>query len=259
MSNPDKISITFLGTGTSIGVPVIACNCPVCKSADPRDKRFRTSAMIRVGHQNIVIDCGPDFRFQMLKQQVEDIDAVVFTHEHRDHIAGLDDVRAFNYILNKNIPIYGTVNVMDAIRTEFPYIFTETRYFGVPQLTIHTIENEPFFVGPTRITPIRVLHNKLPVMGYRIGDLVYITDASVIPDEEKHKITGAKILVLNALRNSKHISHLSLGEALQLIEELKPEQAYLTHISHFLGLHGEVESRLPENVHLAYDNLKLEL
>lgn len=249
------IKITFLGTGTSIGVPVIACNCKVCKSGDARDKRFRTSAIVNVDNQNIVIDCGPDFRFQMLKQNVEDIDAVIFTHEHRDHIAGLDDIRAFNYILNKNIPIYGSKNVMEAIKTEFPYIFSESRYFGAPQLTIHEIINEPFVIGETTINPVLVMHNKLSVFGYRIGNLTYITDASMIPEAEKPKILGSKVLVLNALRNSKHISHLSLDEALALIEELKPERAFLTHISHFLGLHEEVEKKLPANVHLAYDNL----
>ncbi len=254
-----RIQITFLGTGTSIGVPVIACNCAVCKSPDARDKRFRTSVLIRVDNQSIVIDCGPDFRFQMLKQNVEDIDAVLFTHEHRDHIAGLDDIRAFNYILNKNIPIYGSSNVMEAIKTEFPYIFSESRYFGAPQLTIHEIGNQEFSIGPTSILPVQVLHNKLPVFGYRIGGLTYITDASFIPEEEKDKIRGSKVLVLNALRNSKHISHLSLSEALALIEELKPETAYLTHISHFLGLYEEVEKKLPQNVHLAYDNLIVDL
>jgi phosphoribosyl 1,2-cyclic phosphate phosphodiesterase len=259
MKPTGKMKLTFLGTGTSIGVPVIACNCPICKSSDPRDKRFRTSAMVSIGNQNIVIDCGPDFRFQMLKQQVEDIDAVVFTHEHRDHIAGLDDVRAFNYILNKNIPIYGTAEVMAAIKTEFPYIFTESRFFGAPQVTIHEIENKAFSIDGTKILPISLMHNKLPVFGYRFQDLTYITDASFIPEEEKHKIFKSKVLVLNALRNSKHISHLSLGEALQLIEELQPERAYLTHISHFLGLHAEVEKKLPDNVQLAYDNLIIEI
>lgn len=256
---PAAIKLTFLGTGTSTGVPVIACNCNVCKSSDPRDKRFRTSVMLTHEGRNIVIDCGPDFRFQMLKQNVEDIDAVLFTHEHRDHIAGLDDIRAFNYILNKNIPIYGTRNVMEAIRTEFPYIFSESRYFGIPQLTVHEITNNPFSIGQLEILPVQVMHNKLPVFGYRVGGLTYITDASMIPEEEKHKIKGSKVLVLNALRNSKHISHLSLGEALSLIEELRPDKAYLTHISHFLGLHAEVEKKLPPTVHLAYDNLIIEV
>lgn len=259
MNLSGKMKLTFLGTGTSIGVPVIACNCPVCKSPNPHDKRFRTSAMVSIGQQNIVIDCGPDFRFQMLKQQVEDIDAVIFTHEHRDHIAGLDDVRAFNYVLNKNIPIYGTHCVMEALKTEFPYIFTETRFFGAPQVTIHEIENKEFSIGDTNILPIAVMHNKLPVFGYRFQDLTYITDASFISEEEKHKIYHSKVLVLNALRNSKHISHFSLGEALQLIEELKPERAFITHISHFLGLHDEVEKTLPDNVRLAYDNLIVEV
>jgi len=259
MSGHKQMKLTFLGTGTSIGVPVIACNCPVCKSKDARDKRFRTSAMISVDGQNIVIDCGPDFRFQMLKQNVEDINAVLFTHEHRDHIAGLDDIRAFNYVLNKNIPIYGTRHVMEAIMTEFPYIFSENRYFGAPQLTVHEIDDSQFSIGETMIRPIKIMHNKLPIMGYRINDLTYITDASFIDEVEKEKIVGSKVLVVNALRNSKHVSHFSLGEALELIEQVKPEEAYITHISHFLGLYEEVEQRLPPNVHLAYDNLVVDL
>lgn len=253
------ITLTFLGTGTSIGVPVIACNCPVCKSKDARDKRFRTSAMVRVNEQNIVIDCGPDFRFQMLKQNVEDIDAVIFTHEHRDHIAGLDDVRAFNYVLNKNIPIYGAHRVMEAIHTEFPYIFEENRFFGAPQLTINEIDPTPFFIGNTEIIPIMVMHNKLLIMGYRINDLTYITDASYVAPEEIAKIKGTKVLVVNALRNSKHVSHFSLNEAISFIRQVQPERAYITHISHFLGLYEEVEKKLPEGIHLAYDNLVVEV
>jgi len=259
INGQQKIKLTFLGTGTSIGVPVIACNCPVCKSPNPKDKRFRTSAMVTVGGQNIVIDCGPDFRFQMLKQNVDDIDAVLFTHEHRDHIAGLDDIRAFNYVLNKNIPIYGTKHVMEAIMTEFPYIFSEGRYFGAPQLTVNEIDEHEFSIGDTSIIPIMLMHNKLPILGYRIGDLTYITDASFIEDSEKEKVRGSKVMVVNALRNSKHVSHFCLSEALALIDELKPERAYLTHISHFLGLYDEVEKKLPENVHLAYDNLIVEV
>lgn len=259
MSVNKAITLTFLGTGTSTGVPVIACNCPVCKSSDARDKRFRTSAMINAGNENIIIDCGPDFRFQMLKQNVEDIDAVLFTHEHRDHIAGLDDIRAFNYVLNKSVPIYGTRHVMEAIKTEFPYIFTESRFFGAPQLIVNEIDNEKFMIGQTEIEPISVMHNKLPILGFRIHDLTYITDASFIEETEKQKIIGSKVLVVNALRNSKHISHFSLSEALALIEEINPEIAYITHISHFLGLHKEVEKKLPTNVHLAYDNLIVEI
>ncbi|HLO90183.1 MAG: MBL fold metallo-hydrolase [Chloroflexota bacterium] len=259
MSEPKKIKLTFLGTGTSIGVPVIACNCPVCKSDNPKDKRFRTSAMVTVDNQNIVIDCGPDFRFQMLKQNVDDINAVLFTHEHRDHIAGLDDIRAFNYVLNKSIPIYGSKHVLEAIKTEFPYIFSEGRYFGAPQLTVNEIDIECFKIGNTCIKPIAILHDKLPILGYRIGDLTYITDASYISEPEKEKVRGSKVLVVNALRNSKHVSHFSLSEAIEFINEINPERAYITHISHFLGLYDEVEKKLPENVHLAYDNLIVEV
>jgi phosphoribosyl 1,2-cyclic phosphate phosphodiesterase len=254
-----RIQVTFLGTGTSIGVPVIACNCPVCTSANPHDKRFRTSAIVEVEGRRIVIDCGPDFRFQMLKNKVDDIDAIIFTHEHRDHIAGLDDVRAFNYILNKVIDIYGSRQVMDSIRTEFPYIFSETRYFGAPQLNINITDGRPYMIGATEILPIEVLHNKLPIFGYRIGDFTYITDASSICDVSLEKMKGTKVLVLNALRNSKHVSHFSLSEALEIIGKINPERAYLTHISHFLGLHDEVEAKLPGNVRLAYDNLVIEV
>ncbi len=259
MAEAKPMKLTFLGTGTSIGVPVIACNCSVCKSTNAHDKRFRTSAMVSVDGQNIIIDCGPDFRFQMLKQNVEDINAVLFTHEHRDHIAGLDDIRAFNYILNKTIPIYGTKHVLEAIKTEFPYIFSEGRYFGAPQLTVNEISENRFSIGDTEILPIMIMHDKLPIMGFRIGDLTYITDASFISDAEKEKIKGSKVLVINALRNSKHVSHFSLNEAIELINEVKPEQAFLTHISHFLGLHDEVEKKLPPNVHLAYDNLIVDI
>ncbi|MFA6949204.1 MAG: MBL fold metallo-hydrolase [Lentimicrobiaceae bacterium] len=259
MTGSPSITLTFLGTGTSIGVPVIACNCPVCKSKDARDKRFRTSAMIRVNGRNIVIDCGPDFRFQMLKQNVDDIDAVIFTHEHRDHIAGLDDVRAFNYVLNKSIPIYGTHRVMEAIHTEFPYIFEENRFFGAPQLTIHEIDHTPFSIGDAEFIPIMVMHNKLSILGYRINDLTYITDASYVAPEEIAKLKGTKVLVINALRNSKHVSHFSLSEAIAFIQQVQPERAYITHISHFLGLYDEVEQKLPHGIHLAYDNLVVEV
>jgi len=254
-----NIRVTFLGTGTSIGVPVVACNCAVCKSPDLKDKRFRTSAMLTINGRNIVIDCGPDFRIQMLRNNVEDIDAIVFTHGHRDHIAGLDDIRAFNYILNKNIDVYGSAEVLEAIRIEFPYIFTETRFFGAPQLVTHCIDKKPFLVDEVKFTPIEVMHNKLSVFGFRIGDFTYITDASYIPVEEMVKMKGTKILVLNALRNSRHVSHFSLEEAIEVVGKLKPEMTYLTHISHFLGLHEEVEKKLPAYVRLAYDNLVIEI
>lgn len=251
----DRIKVTFLGTGTSIGVPVITCDCPVCISSDPHDKRFRTSIMIETEGHTFVIDCGPDFRIQMLREQVTNLDAVIFTHEHRDHIAGLDDVRAFNYVLNKKIDIYGTPPVMDAIRTEFPYIFSETRYFGAPQLTIHTIDNNPFIISGVQFIPIQVLHENLPVFGFRVGDFTYITDASYIAQDELAKVKGSRIIVLNALRNSKHISHFSVNEAVEILKKLNPEAAYLTHLSHFVGLHEEVNRKLPDFIQLAYDGL----
>jgi phosphoribosyl 1,2-cyclic phosphate phosphodiesterase len=253
----DEIRVTFLGTGTSIGVPVITCDCPVCLSENERDKRLRTSVLVQIQNRTFVIDCGPDFRIQMLREKVMNLDAVIFTHEHRDHIAGLDDVRAFNYVLNKKIDIYGTRQVMEAIRIEFPYIFSESRYFGAPQLTVHYIDNQPFMINGVEFTPIQVMHEKLPVFGFRIGDFTYITDASSITEEEKSKIRGSKVIVLNALRNSRHVSHFSVSEAVDLLQELNPETAYLTHLSHFVGLHDEVNSRLPENIRLAYDGLTL--
>jgi phosphoribosyl 1,2-cyclic phosphate phosphodiesterase len=251
----DAIRVTFLGTGTSIGVPVITCDCPVCMSENEHDKRLRTSVMVQVQNRTFVIDCGPDFRIQMLREKVMNLDAVIFTHEHRDHIAGLDDVRAFNYVLNKKIDIYGTKQVMEAIRIEFPYIFSDSRYFGAPQLTVHCIDDKPFRINNVEFTPIHVLHENLPVNGYRIGDFTYITDASAISDEEKQKIRGSKVIVLNALRNSRHVSHFSVSEAVDILLDLAPEAAYLTHLSHFVGLHDEVNSRLPENIRLAYDGL----
>jgi phosphoribosyl 1,2-cyclic phosphate phosphodiesterase len=253
----NQLRITFLGTGTSIGVPVITCDCPVCTSTDQHDKRLRTSIMIEVNGKTFVIDCGPDFRIQMLRENVANLDAVIFTHEHRDHIAGLDDVRAFNYVLNKKIDIYGTERVMEAIRIEFPYIFSESRYFGAPQLTIHPITEAPFSIQGVEFIPILVMHEKLPVMGFRIGDFTYITDASYIPPEEMEKIRGSRVIVLNALRNSKHVSHFSVSEAVQILSELRPEAAYLTHLSHFVGLHEEVNLKLPDFIQLAYDGLEI--
>ena len=253
----DQVKVTFLGTGTSIGVPVITCDCPVCVSTDQRDKRMRTSAMIEVNGHTFVIDCGPDFRHQMLRQKVMNLDAVIFTHEHRDHIAGLDDVRAFNYVLNKKIDIYGTPQVMEAIRIEFPYIFSESRYFGAPQLTIHPIDDQKFTILGVEFTPIQVLHEKLPVMGFRVGDFTYITDASYISDLELEKIKGSRVIVLNALRTSKHVSHFSVSEAVEILKKLKPEAAFLTHLSHFVGLHEAVNAKLPDFVRLAYDGLEV--
>jgi len=253
----DRIKVTFLGTGTSIGVPVITCDCPVCISEDPHDKRLRTSVMVETRGYTFVIDCGPDFRIQMLREKVANLDAVIFTHEHRDHIAGLDDVRAFNYVLNKKIDIYATPQVQEAIRTEFPYIFSDTRYFGAPQLTLHTIDNQPFSIHGVEFIPIQVLHEHLPVLGFRIGDFTYITDASYISEKELDKVRGSRVVVLNALRNSKHISHFSVKEAVAILTDLRPEAGFLTHLSHFVGLHEEVNQKLPGFIQLAYDGLEV--
>lgn len=258
MSNSEQIKATFLGTGTSTGVPVVACDCKVCTSIDFRDRRLRTSILLDIKGHNFVIDCGPDFRYQMIREKVEDITAILFTHGHRDHIAGLDDVRAFNYVLNKTVDVFATQGVIDSINKEFPYILKEKRFFGAPQLHFHVIENVPFTINGVEFTPIEVLHHKMPVFGFRIHDFTYITDASYISDEEKKKIEGSKILVINALRKSPHISHFSLEQALDVINEVKPEKAYITHLSHFMGLHEAIEDSLPKNVFIAYDGLRIQ-
>lgn len=259
MSEISTLQITFLGTGTSTGVPVVACDCEVCMSQDKKDHRLRTSALINVNGENFVIDCGPDFRYQMIRENVEDIKAIIFTHGHRDHIAGLDDVRAFNYVLNKTVDIYANQEVLDAIKREFPYIFTEKRFFSAPQLDFHVISNQSFKIDNLVIEPIEVLHHKLTVFGFRIGGLSYITDASYISDIEKEKLNGTEVLVINALRKSKHISHFSLSEAINIIDEVNPREAYITHISHFLGLHEKVQQTLPDNVFLAFDGLSVKI
>lgn len=253
------VKLTFLGTGTSQGVPIIACKCPVCLSSNYKDKRLRASVLVHVDQQNIVIDSGPDFRYQMLRAEVENISAILFTHEHKDHTAGLDDIRAFNWVNKKAVSIYAEKRVQESLKKEFAYVFADFRYPGIPELNLIDVTNTPFHINGTIIQPIRAMHLKLPVYGYRIGDLVYITDANYISPEEKEKIKGAKVLVLNALRKEKHISHFNLEEALALVEELKPEKAYFTHISHQMGFHDEVQAELPENVFLAYDQLEIEV
>ncbi len=250
---------TFLGTGTSHGIPVIACGCEVCTSKDTKDKRSRSAMMFEIDGQTIVIDTGPDFRMQMLREDVKRLDAVLFTHEHKDHTAGLDDIRAFNMFQQGAIDIYATKHVQNNLHNCFAYIFAEQRYPGIPEVKVHTIENKPFHVGPTEIIPIEVLHYKLPVLGFRIRDFVYITDANAIPDTEREKIKGARVLVLNALRIGKHISHFSLDEALDMAKELNIETTYFTHISHQLGKHEEVSKILPEGVFLSYDGLKVQM
>lgn len=251
------MTITFLGTGTSQGVPVIACNCEVCTSADPRDNRLRTSVLIESEEQVIVIDSGPDFRYQMLRANVQRLDAIVFTHEHKDHIAGLDDIRAFNYKQKAPIEVYADQRVQEALKREFHYIFDDYKYPGIPQLNLHTIGLEPFTIGEIKFIPIEVMHYKLPVLGFRINDFTYITDAKSVSDDEREKIKGSKILVINALQKQYHISHFTLDEAIAFAEEMGAEKTYFTHISHRLGTHQSVSAMLPPNIGLAYDGLKL--
>lgn len=253
------MKITFLGTGTSQGVPIIACPCTVCQSTNSKDKRLRSSVMIEIDGKNFVIDTGPDFRQQMLRENVKNMDAVIFTHEHKDHTAGFDDIRAFNFILKRKMDVYASERVQAAIKREFAYIFSDFKYPGIPEINLHTISNTPFNIEGTEFIPIEVMHYKLPVFGFRIKDFTYITDANYISEEEKEKIKGSKILVLNALRREEHISHFTFKEAIDLVNELKPEMAYFTHISHQLGLHNEVEKELPPHIKLAYDGLKIEL
>ncbi|MGV6862014.1 MAG: MBL fold metallo-hydrolase [Putridiphycobacter sp.] len=253
------MKITFLGTGTSQGVPVIACDCEVCQSSNPKDNRLRTSIMIGFNGKNIAIDSGPDFRQQMLREKVKQLDAILFTHEHKDHIAGLDDIRAFNYRSKKDMPLYASEQVQKGLKKEFHYIFSEYQYPGIPKIEINTIDKQPFELFGKTITPISVLHYKLPVTAFRIDNFTYITDANYISDTEKEKIKGTEVLVVNALRKEKHVSHFTLDEALALIDEIKPKKAYLTHISHLLGLHEKVSLELPEHVSIAYDGLTIEV
>lgn len=254
------MKVTFLGTGTSQGVPVIACNCVVCRSKDPRDKRLRSSVLLQLGHEHYVIDTGPDFRYQMLRHSIQELHGVLFTHEHKDHIAGLDDVRAFNHKQGRAIPIYAAPRVMEALKREFYYAFTAPYYPGVPKFDVHELSGEKFLLGGhTWVTPVEVMHYQLPVNGFRIGDFAYLTDMKTIREPELQKLTGLRTLVVNALQREPHISHLTLAEALEFAGKIKAEQTYLTHISHRLGRHAEVASELPQGVFLAYDGLSLHL
>jgi phosphoribosyl 1,2-cyclic phosphate phosphodiesterase len=247
------MKITLLGTGTSQGVPVIACDCEVCLSSNKKDNRLRSSIMVEVDDINIVIDTGPDFRQQMLREDVQEVDAVLFTHHHKDHVAGMDDVRAFNHKWKKDMPLYCNQLTSDALKLEFPYIFSGDNYPGIPKVEINIIENKTFEICGTKIKPIEVLHYKLPVFGFRIKNFVYLTDVSAISEEEKEKMKGADFIILDALRKKPHISHFNLEQALKLLEELNPKQALLTHISHYMGLNDEVNKELPAHVNLAYD------
>ena len=251
------VKITFLGTGTSQGVPMIGCKCEVCQSKDSKDNRLRSSVWIQKGDTSVVIDTGPDFRTQMLRAKVDKLDAVLFTHEHKDHLAGFDDIRAFNYIQQCKMDVFATLHVQQAIRREFAYIFDAFKYPGIPEIEFNTITDQAFQIGELKVEPIGLMHYKLPVTGFKIGGFVYITDANAISEAEKQKIVGADVLVINALRKEKHISHFSLSEALDLIAELKVKKAYLTHISHQLGLYEKVKNELPAHVYLAYDGLEI--
>lgn len=251
--------VTFLGSGTSQGVPVIACECEVCRSLDFRDKRLRVSVHVQVGDKSLIIDSGPDFRQQVLRERIKTLDALLFTHEHKDHTAGMDDIRSYNFRQKKDMPIYGRAAVIEQIKREFFYIFSDFKYPGIPRVDVNIIENKPFQVQGIEVMPIEVLHYRLPVFGFRIGDFTYITDANFIDREELDKIRGSKVIILNALQKEKHISHFTLSEAVALLEELQPEKAFLTHISHKLGLHAEVEKELPPFIRLGYDGLKFEV
>lgn len=259
--------ITFLGTGTSQGIPMIGCNCKVCKSADPRDNRLRTSALVEHNGFRILIDCGPDFRQQMLRQRISDLDAVILTHQHKDHTGGMDDIRAFNYFRKAAFPIYAEPNVQDSLKMEYSYAFAEHKYPGVPDYTLHTIGEEPFkitkllpdgTISSIEITPIRVFHYRLPILGFRIGDMAYITDGSSIPETEFAKLQGVELFIINTVRKEKHISHFSLPEALEVVKRVGAPRNYLTHLSHQIGTHKELEAILPPNVKPAYDTLELE-
>ncbi len=252
------MKITFLGTGTSQGVPVIACDCDICLSENQHDKRLRTSLMLETGDTVLLFDAGPDFRQQMLKEHVKKLDAIILTHEHKDHIAGLDDVRAFNYKSQDAIDIYAEERVQKAVRKEYSYVFSENQYPGIPKMRLNPVEEHMFEIQGVKIVPIRVFHYRLPVYGFRIGDFAYITDANYIPEESKEKLYGVKYLVINALRKEKHISHFSLREAIDFVREISPKKAFITHISHQMGFHAEVSKEMPPEIILAYDGLRFD-
>lgn len=251
--------VEFLGTGTSQGVPVIACDCSVCRSDDPRDDRLRCAVLVGVGDVNLLIDAGPDLRQQMLRSNVERLDAVLLTHEHMDHVGGIDELRSFNFHQGRAMDIHANAATQAAVRRMYHYAFAEKKYPGVPELVLKDIPDGPFEVADVPVLPVTVMHYFLPVLGFRIGGFAYVTDAKTIADAELDKLRGADVLVLNALRKEEHVSHLNLDEALALVRELRPKRAYFTHISHLLGRHAGVEAELPEGVGLAYDGLVLEL
>ena len=249
--------LTFLGTGTSQGIPIPACSCRVCQSEDSRDQRLRSSVLLEMADLTLIIDTGPDFRQQMLREKVRSLDAILYTHEHRDHISGLDDIRAYNYQGGGALAVYAPKEVLRALRQSSHYIF-ESNYPGIPKIAVTEIDEQPFVVEGIRITPIPVLHYKLPVFGYRIGNLAYITDAKTVPESSRDLIRGVDTLIINCLHESPHISHFNLEEALKFIEDIGPSQSYLTHISHLFGSHDEINAKLPAHVFAAYDGLRFD-
>lgn len=253
------MKLTILGSGTSQGIPVIACNCPVCCSKDKHDKRLRCSAMLEINDKKIVFDAGPDFRYQMLRAEVKDVRALLLTHSHKDHIGGLDDVRAFNWVKQGAVDVYGTEITREIVYKDFSYAFVESRYPGVPEIEYHVIDERPFFIDELEIIPIPVLHYKMPVMGFRIGNFAYITDANALPVFSMERLEGIEYLVINALRREAHLSHFNLQQALEIISQLQVPHAYLTHIGHQMGLAAEVAKELPPHVKLAYDTLEIEI
>ncbi|MGQ1948053.1 MBL fold metallo-hydrolase [Geofilum sp. OHC36d9] len=254
-----QIKVTVLGSGTSLGVPMIACKCKVCQSENIKDKRLRASVLIQVGDKNIVIDAGPDFRMQMLRSGIAHLEAILITHCHKDHTAGLDDVRAFNWINKTPAHVYAEPMVIKSLRQEFAYAFSDHKYPGLPEINLHKINVEPFKVADVPVIPIRVMHYKMPVLGFRIGDFTYLTDTNHVPQESYSKIMGSKVLIVDGLRIEPHLSHFNLQQALDFIAQVKPEKAYITHISHQMGLHDEVNALLPKGVELAYDGLTFDI
>lgn len=251
------MKLTFLGTGTSQGVPVIACRCNVCRSSDERDTRLRTSALLQADNNNILFDIGPDFRQQMLRHHVDHLDAILITHAHRDHVGGLDDIRSFNYVQHSKMNLYLNAEAKTALLRDYKYIFDYHQYPGLPEAELHEVGESPFLAAGETVIPICAMHKDLPILGFRIRNFAYITDANYIAPSEMEKLKGVDVMVINALRKEKHFSHYSLPEALEVISQVKPREAYLTHISHELGLHAVVERELPAGVHLAHDNLTL--
>ncbi|MAR65309.1 MAG: MBL fold metallo-hydrolase [Flammeovirgaceae bacterium] len=250
------MKIKFLGTGTSQGVPVIGCTCAVCVSQDTKNKRLRSSALIKISNKNILIDTGPDLRQQALKNKINKIDYVLYTHAHRDHVSGIDELRSFNFIQKKSIKAYGNKELVNQLKNDYSYIFSDFKYPGLPEVELNKV-NKNFYLDDIEIIPIKVKHHKLNILGYRIGNLTYITDAKTISDNQLKKINGSQILVINCLQIKEHLSHLNMEEVLSLIRKIEVKKVYLIHISHNLGLHDEINKSLPDNVELAYDNLEI--